>query len=199
MAYLVLTDFLDVVSKSGSPKATKVKELKHRPPYSPATDFYKPLRDGLVAIHKNGKAKSALQLLLPTMKDKKKHSNYPPALVGYRKWWGNKSFIWFDPPYGAYSKLGFDIGVNPELGLEFLGQRHAIKLYLKDEALTKLRVDLITGLMSYVLSPLAGSNVIMSVLDVRRSKLISGSANVAGLMPIVDAELSYIATLWPSV
>lgn len=198
MTYLALGDFLDVVSKSGSPKATKVAQIKNRGPYQPATDFYKQLREGLVATHKDGKSKSSLQAILAKV-GQKKHANYQTAINGYRKWWGNKSPAWFDPPSAVYSKNGFDIGVNPELGLEFNGQRHVIKLYLKDEPLTKLRIDLITALMTHVLAASVGKYSIMSVLDVRRAKLISGAGAPSALIPIVDAELAYIATLWPSL
>lgn len=200
MTYLVLTDFLDVVSKSGSPKATKVSQLKHRPPYSPATDFYKTLREGLQSVHKTGKPKAALGSILTTTVDPKKHGNYQSVLSGYRKWWGKKTFLWFEPPNSNYLKSGVEIAVNPELGLEFNSQRHAIKLYLKEDPLTKLRIDLITGLMHHTLGPLGASGTIMSVLDARRSRLISSPApGGTAVMPMVDAELAYIAALWPLV
>jgi hypothetical protein len=199
MTYLALTDFLDVVSKSGSPKATKVREIKNRGPYTPATDFYKPLREGLVDIHQSAKAKSSVQGILLKVNDKKKHANYQTALDGYEKWWGSKNFTWFAPPAGSYAKNGFELSINPELGLEYNGKCHVIKLYMKDVQLTKLRTDLITALMTHVLGQSVQSNVMMSVLDVRQSKLIVGTGNVASLMPMVDAEIAYIAALWPSV
>ena len=39
-----LTGFLDFVIATGTKRVTVVKELKHRDEYSPALDFYKPLR-----------------------------------------------------------------------------------------------------------------------------------------------------------
>jgi hypothetical protein len=71
------------------------------------------------------------------------------------------------------------------MGYEFGGQRHIIKLYLKDDLLTKLRIDLIMALMSHVLGGSAGGNAIMSVLDVRRAKLISG----VGATPLQSAAI----------
>lgn len=198
MPYLALGDFLDVVSKAGSPKATKVEQIKNRGPYEPATDFYKPLREAIVSAHKKGSAKSALQAVLLKVSSKK-HANYSVAITGYAKWWGSKSFSWFDPPSAPYSKSGFDLGVNPELGLEFGGIRHVLKLYLKDEPLSKLRTDLITALMSHVLGVSAGAGTVMGVLDVRRSKLIIASSSTSHLIPVVDAELAYVAALWPSL
>lgn len=198
MAYLALADFIDVVSKSGTPKATKVKEIKHRDEYSPAIDYYKALREGIVDTHENGKSKTSLQAIVLGATSKKAE-NYKAAVDGYSKWWGVKTINWFKPPTGSYTNGSFEIGVNPELGLEFGGQRFVIKLYLKAEALTKLRTDLITALMGHTLMAPAGAPVIMSVLDVRRSKLISASVSPTTHMLIVDAELAYIAALWPSV
>lgn len=45
-----LTDFVDFVCKSGSAKLTQVKKVKYRDDYSPATDFYKALREGIIQI-----------------------------------------------------------------------------------------------------------------------------------------------------
>lgn len=58
-----LTDLVDVISKSGSPKATKVNQIKNRKPYHPTADFYKPLRDEIIRIHKEGLEKKLLQML----------------------------------------------------------------------------------------------------------------------------------------
>ena len=40
-----LTDFVDFVSKSGTSKLTKVKQIKGRRSYHPAFDFWKLMRD----------------------------------------------------------------------------------------------------------------------------------------------------------
>ena len=48
MPQISLTDFVDIVSTSGTPKATKVKQVKYRPAYNPAIDFYKRIRDDIV-------------------------------------------------------------------------------------------------------------------------------------------------------
>src|ERR1041384_2314851 len=110
---------------------------------------------------------------------------------GYEKWWGRKNPGWFEPPKARYQKGGFEIGVNPELGLELAGHRHVIKMYLKEEALTRQKIDLITSLMNHCLASGAHANDLMCVLDVRRSKLIQMGTKGGSLMPLVDAELAY--------
>jgi hypothetical protein len=49
------------------------------------------------------------------------------------------------------------------------------------------------------LNQFVGSGGTVCVLDVRRSKLIVPTVSGGGLLPIVDAELAYIAALWPNV
>lgn len=199
MPNLSLTDLVDVVSKAGTPKATKVAAIKNRKPYQPATDFYKPFRDGLIEIHEAGKARNALGDLQKSLTDPKKITNYPEAIDGYRKWWGKKSLTWFEPPRNVYGHAGIDVAINPELGLVVDGTRHIIKLYLKADPLTKLRVDLITVLMEVALRPKSQEGDLLALLDVRQSKLFTVNAPIKPTKAVVNAELAYVAALWPSV
>jgi len=194
-----LTDFVDIVSASGTPKLNKVRYIKRRGPYSPAKDFYRPFREHLINVHRENRVKQALDDVMPFITDSKKIHNYPFLIQGYKKWWGNKNLIWFDPPSMNWSAHNVDVRVNPELGLILNGQAHLIKLYMKSPILTKTRVDIITHLMEISLAGVCNQVTIMSVLDVRRSKLISPTVPIAGLNAALDAELAYINALWPQV
>jgi len=196
MPHMSLTDFVDVVSKSGTPKGTKVADLKNRPPYNPAFDFYRAVRDHIVKVHENGSSKAALNAVLGEITDRKKTTAYPEIVAGYRKWWGNKTLVWLDPATGSFSRHGVDVSVNPELGLEVDGKKHLIKMYFKADPLAKNRIDIITHLMAVVLSSGSQKGSTMSVLDVRRSKLISPTVPIAHLNAVLDAELAYVAALW---
>jgi len=199
MPQISLTDLVDIVSRSGTPKATKVEQVKRRPDYEPVFDFYLQLRDAIVDIHQNHGDKRQLTHFIAAVTDAKKVSNYPSAVAGYKKWWGRKQFTWFRPPRATYAQHGIDVIVNPELGLQFDGSRHVIKLYFKQDALSKLRVDVITQLMEMTLRGMCTHGETMSVLDVRKAKLFSFDPGVPGMKPVIDAELAYIATLWPNV
>jgi len=193
-----LTDFVDIVSKSGSPKATKVAQIKARPDYGPAIDFYKQFRDGVVAIHKASGSKSDVPKILSAVTEKNRLANYPVAIEGYKKWWGKKALKWFKPSSVIFSRSGVDVSINPELGLEINGDRHLIKLYLKSEKLSKARADLIIGLMDKALSDSTNSTS-MSVLDVKNAKLFSSPVPTAAFVPMIEAELAYIASLWAGI
>ena len=187
-----------MASRTGKPRVTKVRNIKHADKYSPATDFYKPLRERIITTHKSGTSKGALKGLLLGVRDKRKVANYPLAIAGYDAWWGTHTLKWFDPPKGKYSKYGFDISVNPELGLEIDGSPHVIKLYLNTDPLPAHRAELIGALMTKVVGTFAPSAQ-LGALDVRRSMLVSASASTAAAMSTVDSVLADIATIWPTV
>lgn len=199
MPNISFTDLVDVISKSGTPKATKVTQIKNRMPYHPATDFYKPLRDGLIDIHSSNKEKPALFQLLFSITDQKKIGNYSEIIEGYRKWWGRKNITWFEPPRTTYSYAGIELAINPELGLIIDGARHIVKLYLKSDPLSKLRIDLATVLMEVTLRPHCQANDSFIILDARKSHQFTVTASIKQTLAVVDAELSYIAALWPKV
>lgn len=199
MFTISLTDFVDIASKTGTPKATKVAQVKLRPDYEPAFDFYKPIRERMIEIHKNGLERGNLSIFLQTLTDKKKASNYPELVDGYLKWLGRKQVEWVNPSRKNYRSSGVEVIVNPELGLAFKGQAHLIKLYFKDEPLSKFRIDVILSLMEHVLRPHCHNGATMSVMDVRRGKLFSWKESLKSLIPLVDAELAYIANLWPRI
>lgn len=199
MPRISMTDFVDIVSASGTPKATKVRNVKDRPPYTPAFDFWRGAREAIIATHANADSKRELSAKLRSFQDPRKASNYEAALRGYKRWWGRKELSWFKPAGHVYSKHGIDVSVNPELGLEINGERHLVKLYFKAEALAKNRVDILTHLMKVKLGPASPECTVMSVLDIRRARLISPTVPVAALTASLDAELAYVAALWESI
>jgi hypothetical protein len=198
---LSLTDFVDIVSTSGTPKATKVHQIKHRPAYNPMTDFYKRIREGIIETHQTGKGKANIDVTIKGLTDPKKRAAYPYIATQYKKWWGRKSLVWFEPLNVLYKKPDISIAVNPELGLEIDGVPHLIKLYFKVAPLAKNRVNIITHLMEITASneyPYP-PNTIMSVLDVRRGKLFLPTVSAIDLTGMLNAELAYITTLWPTI
>jgi len=199
MPKISLTDFVEIVSKSGTPKATKVAQIKNRPQYDPRSDFYKLAREAITDTHQKGGAKSDLDAALSELSDPKKKVNYPDLVKGYKKWWGNKTLQWFKPPSAVFAAHGVDVSVNPELGLIVNGAPHLVKLYLKGEKLTKVRADIVTFLMQSQLAGAAPTGTIMSVLDVRNSKLISAGTPTPALSAALNAELAYVAAIWPNV
>jgi hypothetical protein len=199
MPRISLTDFVDIVSKAGTPKVTKVKDVKNRSEYSPAADFYKKVRECIVDAHRQNLPKAALAKLLAAITDEKKLAHYPEVVQAYTKWWGRKKLVWFQPPAAVFSAHGVEVNVNPELGLSINGKPHVIKLYFKGEPLSKNRIDIATHLMEVRLRPKCPNGEVMAILDIRSGRLINPAVPISALTAALDAELAYIAALWPRV
>jgi hypothetical protein len=199
MPKISLTDFVDIVSKAGTPKVTKVKEVKNRSEYSPAADFYKKVRECIVDAHQRSLPKAELAKLLAAITDARKLTHYPDVVRAYTKWWGHKNLVWFPPPNAVFSGHNIDVSVNPELGLRINGKPHIIKLYFKGEPLSKNRIDIVTHLMEVRFRPGCANKEVMAVLDIRNGRLISPTVPIPLLDAALDAELAYIAALWPGV
>ena len=188
-----LTVFVDFVSKSGTPKATVVRQWKNKDDYSVATDYYKRIRDAIIELHRTGTQISNLAAGAA----KHKQVNYHAVAKGHKKWVGKKNLVWFEPPSRVWVQDDLEVSVNPELGLEVEGVPHLIKLYFKADKLAKNRVDLITHLMSVTLGKRMPSGCVMGVLDLRNAKLITPTVPISGLTAQLQAEAAYWNTLWP--
>ena len=200
MIQISLTEFVDFVAKSGTPKLTVVKRAKERhiAGYDPRTDSYKPLRDGIVSFHKAGKAKSDFDQLAKGLSDQKKLTAYPDIVKGYKKFLGNKAVKWFRPPTHLWTYGGLAVSVNPEVGLEYGGIRHAIKLYFKAEKLSKLRMDAINELMHHTLGS-GKKNPEFCILDIRNAKLLSAPTPNPSLLPLLQGEAGAFETIYRQV
>ncbi|XXJ20527.1 hypothetical protein ACR42D_13530 [Desulfovibrio caledoniensis] len=195
MPVISLTDFIDVVAKSGTPKLTKIAEIIRRPPYSPATDYYRGIREHIVSAHQNNLPKNSIDKCVK-LASKGKQGHYKELSKFYKQWWGNKSIKWFNPPRTNFGDGLVSIRVNPELGLSIDGDNHIIKLYFKTDKLAKNRAVFITHLMNEVFQAETQKGVNISVLDIRRKKLFTHEAQNSAIIAGIKAELGYISMLW---
>jgi hypothetical protein len=200
MIELSLTRFLDFTMKSGSPKLTSLQETKKQlaQGYDPATDYYKQIRDAIVSHHKDGRPFSTIEAVAVNVNNKSKQNNYPEIAAGYKSFRGKKQTAWIAPPHGMWAAHGVSVSLNPELGLRIGDKQYIIKLYFKADQPRKLEVRAILALMDAELQT-ANDGLIMSVLDVRRGKLISDNPTNPALMALMQGEAAAIAAMWPSV
>ena len=189
MPEISLTEFVDFVIKSGTPKLTQVKTIRkrHEEGYEPSHDFYKKLRDGIIELHQEGQSKSTLDVLTSGIRDRNKRNTYPMLVKAYKKFLGRKQTAWFEPHKAHWKYGGLCVRVNPELGLSIDGDDHLIKLYFKDQKLTKERVAVISQMMLDALGDNAeGQNA--ALLDVRHSRLHVFDAPDPALKPLLEGE-----------
>ncbi len=199
---ITLTEFVDFVRKAGTRKSTVVRQAFRRrvDGYDPATDFYKPLREGLVHHHKIEASKANLDRIVSSQTDGKKLTAYPSIIAGYKKFLGRKTITSFGPPRVSWEHGGLTVIINPELGLVINGDRHVIKLYFKSEKLTKFEMDLISYLMSIELAHLTPASA-YGILDVRNAKFYAseGGSSDPDLQSLVEGEALSFASIYASI
>lgn len=194
MSKISLTDFVDIVSSSGTPKANKVLEIKQRDEYHPALDYYKGIRDHIIEVHKGNMPREKIKQGASKANQTNKLANYKAIAEAYYSWWGKKDISWFEPITSSFERHGVSVSVNPELGLIINGEKHLVKLYFKADKLAKNKIDIISYLMGNCLTKKVGKDVSMSILDVRNKKIFTSKAT-ANLDAVLTAELAYVASL----
>lgn len=196
MPDISLSDFVDFVIKSGSPKLTKVRDLVNRPKYSPATDFWKLLREHIPHTHNMGKDLDSILSVV----DGKKIRRYSYALAGYKKFLrkiGNP--LYFEPPSERWVNSGLTVRVNPELGLCIAGERHVIKLYFKDEEPTPHRLDAVLELMKIAVKKGRFADVKVAVLDMSKGRLITATRDNPEFRVLLSGEAASFMTMWAAL
>lgn len=198
MPEISLTDFVDFIVKSGTPRLTKVRQLRERTEYDPASDFWKALREGIVSYHRSASAnKNQLDSIITIVNDSKRKKRYNAAIEHYKKFIGRKKISWFQPPRTDWLKSGLTVRVNPELGLMWSETRYVIKLYFKDEQLTKRKADVVTALMVDALNAQLQTGDQVAVLDVHSQKLYTGYSE--NLSPLLIGEASSFVAIWEAL
>jgi hypothetical protein len=192
-----LTDFVDFVTRSGMPKLTKVKQLKHRAEYSPYADFYKPFREAVIAAHaeRHGKAGVAAAALRSLDEADRRRHHIVELCAAYASWWGRREMDFFPPPSARRHLGGLDLTINPELGLLIDGRPHVIKMYFKEPPLSRRYAEIAAALMHESLAGQPPSGAIMAILDVRRRRLHC-LAPRPELSALLAGELASLSTMW---
>jgi len=189
MPEISLTEFVDFVIKSGTPKLTEVRRIKrqHAAGYHPTRDYWCKMRDGIVEMHQRGLDKSALDAVVRLVDDTNKKNTYPTMAQAYKNFLGKKSVVWFEPVREVWTHDKLKVRVNPELGLKIDGEPHLVKLYFKDQKLTAERIAIISHMMFDTLGPKARKAKV-ALLDVRHSRLYAFGAADAALVPLLEGE-----------
>jgi len=144
-----MTTFVDFVIARGSSRITRVREAKdlYGEEYSPARDYYRGLREAIIAVHYEGKALSTLDTLVKQANPRKREL-YGKCVSGYKRWRGRKNLFSYDISSASWQDGQLEVRINPELGLTVDGDDYVIKLYFKGEQPTKRQLDVILHLLT---------------------------------------------------
>src|SRR5215217_250947 len=88
----VLT-FATFVTAPPAGKVGSVSDLKNRPEYDPAIDWYKRLRDFIPRNHRRNGTKADIDRFLDGVTGRKEAS-YEARAEAYKEWWGPRHIRW---------------------------------------------------------------------------------------------------------
>lgn len=195
MIDISLTDFLNIVQSTGTTKFTKIRNIKSRE-YSPATDYYKSLREAIIEALSSGRdATEILQAVYNAHHTRQQ--NYKDIADNFIQWISTKKgWTWEAPPRTHYGSDIIGVKVNPEIAfVDKTGNRHIIKLHFNKEPLSKGKLDVAGCLFSESLTPLCHANANFGFLDLHQKKLFKVKST-AGAETLLNAELEYIKSIW---
>jgi hypothetical protein len=193
MPDISITDFTDFALRTGPPKISKVVELFGRGEYVPSHDFWKPLRDHICEFHEGSCGHLAFA---HTGAHEKKRTRYEDALRGYKKFLKTNEAEWFKPHRAEWRYEDLSVRINPEVGFNLGGESLLVKLYFRQEALTKYRVQIVLRLMS---AGQKNKKFRMAVLDVVRSKLYIETEQNDQMNALLEGEAATFLAIWNSL
>lgn len=197
-----LTDFVDFTIVNGSSRVAKVRQLKKRGNYDPAADFWRPLRKGLVEMHRTGRVSPVeLDAWLSLQKNPKRFQRYADAVDGYKRFIAKKSVPWFNPPASDWREGDLVVRVNPELGIVVDGQPTLTKLYFKNEAPTRARVEAVHAVLDVELGGRMKAGTRFAVLDVNNGRLMLPDArwSKSDMKALLTAEARAFVDIWNAI
>lgn len=183
------SDLLKFAMSAGIAQQNNVRAIKTRPDYDPRTDYYKRLRDCMARMHRRDEPLTVLDDLCAIVPDKKKE-RYRNAVAVYKRFLKGKTLDWFAPRESTWQHGEMAVKINPELGLVINGTPHVIKLYFRDETLTKSHTAGIIHLMSEALRNYHPDDTVFGILDVPNNKLLTNRSYRQDLMPLVRGYAS---------
>lgn len=151
--------------------------------YSPASDFYRPLRQGIVRYHKGRIDFEDLIERMRTLGSSTQRLHLPDAAESYRKFLETHDVRWVENARKEIWMCGdLEVRVNPELCVEVDGVECLQKLYFKQERLDRHRLGTIFELFRESFDERCG------VLDVRRGTLYLQDEACKRFRPLLIGE-----------
>lgn len=195
MIDITLTDFLNIVQSTGMTKLSKIRMIKTRE-YSPASDYYKPLREAIIEVLSSGDDATAIMPSVYSAHQTRQH-NYREIADNFIRWASTKkAWKWVEPPRAYYGNDTIGVKVNPELAaFDKSDNLHIIKLHFNNIQLSKGKLDVAGCLFSESLAPTCPANTNFYFLDLHQGRLFSVK-NTPGVDTFLKAELDYINSIW---
>jgi hypothetical protein len=191
------TTYVDFLMRTGLSRLRVVKEARrqYEEGYAQGRDFYRPIREGIVTMHR---ANGVIDQLWQIVEDAPpaKSDSYKAAVKGYERWMRGKGIVWTNRPKPyRWTHGDLAILVNPELLMNVDGDPYRVKLYFKSHKVTQAGANLVIHL--HESAGLAGENV--AVLDVRNARLFTKTRTGSDYETVLRSEALSFAAMWHAV
>ena len=197
MDRISLTYFVDFILANGTPKLRGVRDYKERKEDT-VSDFYRPLREAIVAMHRDGLSISTLDEVCRNQTDETHRNHYAKVVAGYRAFVAGGPKNFFEPPRTGLSLGPLEVDVNPELGLVIDGKKYLVKLYFRNEPLAPKRTALVLALLSRGLCE-SHPEYAPAILDVRSAKLHTSAMTSPRIDVLLRGEAASFAAIYAAV
>lgn len=197
MDKISLTYFVDFILATGTPKLRGVRDYKERKD-DLCSDFYRPIREAVVNMHKNGLSASTLDNVCLSETDETRKKHYARVVAGYRAFLAEGAKNYFQPPRSSLSLGPLEVDINPELGLILDGKPHLVKLYFRTDPLTPRRTALVLALLGRGLCQ-NNPEFVPAILDVRAGKLHTSAMTSPRIDILLRGEAASFAAIYDAV
>jgi len=187
-------DYLYAITPTKRLSVVRDAKRQYELGYDAMRDFYLPLRQAVVAMHRGNRSPKTLDQVVGRV-SKTKGTNYEECIKGYRKWLRGKTIQWQARPRAREWRSGdLTIIVNPELTLLVDGSREITKLHFKAQPLSRHRAAAALYLLRQSFGESAG------ILDVRRGRRYPVPANTSDdLALILSVEANSFSEIWKAL
>jgi hypothetical protein len=198
---LSMSEFVDFHVLTGSSRVAKVRSLKNRGDYDPATDFWRPLRKAISAYHRRAEGDTrGLRDFLPTVTERRV-GRYDAAIRGHTQFIRNKAIRGLAAPSAWWEVGQLRVRVNPEIALRIEDRRYVVKLYFKSEPLSRGRAQALIALMEEELRSSVAASTQFAVWDVPNAHLrvADGRSSIEDTQIALHSEAGALVEIWESI
>lgn len=179
-----------VSAPTGAARLAKVIEAKER--YDPRRDFYRELREAAIKTLVTGDLVHVRRTAERAHETRGDH--YRTCAAGLERWMHKNDYQVIErPKSGRWESAHLVIIINPELLVRIRGSLFLIKLYLRQDTLTRDGINAFSFLVSTTQGKAATAEPRLLVL---RASQLQNARPPKGIAHIVASEAAAFASMW---
>src|SRR6266545_5696115 len=93
------TTYIDFLLATGTTRVRVVRDARrhYENGYAQGSDYYRPVREGIIAMHRDGLDPSAMDEIVETARPERRE-NFKACVDGYRRWISRQGIVWTRRP-----------------------------------------------------------------------------------------------------